>query len=79
MMMDPKVWRTFLKPLLAEIIEAARAERPGIPVFYHSDGDIGEIVADLIEVGVTILNPVQPECMDPVEIKKRYGAVLTLW
>ena len=79
MMMDPKVWRTFLKPPLAAIIAAARQERPGVPVFYHSDGDIREIIDDLIEVGVTILNPVQPECMDPIEIKKRYGTRLTLW
>jgi len=79
MMIDPALWRTFLKPLFADIIAAARAEKPGIPVFYHSDGDIREIIDELIEIGVTILNPVQPECMDPIEIKQRYGDRLTLW
>ena len=79
MMIAPKIWRAFLKPLLGDIIAAARKERAGIPVFYHSDGDIREILDELIKVGVTILNPVQPECMDPVDVKRRYGDRLTLW
>ncbi len=79
MMISPAVWRTFLKPRLASVIAAAREVRPDIPVFYHSDGDVREIIEDLIEVGVTILNPIQPECMDPFEIKARYGDRLTLW
>jgi len=34
---------------------------------------IEPIIPDLIEIGVTILNPVQPECMDPVKLKEQYG------
>lgn len=79
MMISPQIWRLFLKPRLASIIDVARREKPGIPVFYHSDGDLREIISDLIEIGVTILNPVQPECMDPFEIKRQYGDKLTLW
>jgi uroporphyrinogen decarboxylase len=79
MMLSPAMWRAFLKPRLASIIVAARAERPGIPIFYHSDGDVREIIDDLIEIGITILNPIQPECMDPFDIKRRYGERLTLW
>jgi uroporphyrinogen decarboxylase len=37
------------------------------------------VISDLIETGVEILNPVQPECMDPFRIKQRYGNELTLW
>ncbi|MBN2132704.1 MAG: hypothetical protein JW741_24600 [Sedimentisphaerales bacterium] len=79
MMMSPAVWRMFLKPRLAAVIAAARGERPDIPIFYHSDGNIREIIDELIDIGVTILNPIQPECMDPFEIKQRYGDRLTLW
>jgi uroporphyrinogen decarboxylase len=79
MMIGPAEWRTFLKPRLASVIAAAREVRPDLPVFYHSDGDVREIIDELIEVGVTILNPIQPECMDPFEIKARYGDRLTLW
>ncbi len=79
MLISPATWRRFLKPRLASVIAAARAERPGIPVFYHSDGDVREIIEELIEIGVTILNPIQPECMEPFEIKQQYGDRLTLW
>jgi uroporphyrinogen decarboxylase len=79
MLMAPKMWRKTLKPLLAGIIAHARESRPDVPVFYHSDGNIRDVIDDLIEIGVTILNPVQPEAMDPVEVKKRYGDKLTLW
>ena len=37
------------------------------------------IVPDLIEIGVDILNPVQPECMNPVEMKKQFGHQLAFW
>ncbi len=47
--------------------------------YYHSDGNTEEIIPDLIEVGVAILNPVQPECMNPKKIKHDYGDKLTFW
>ena len=45
---------------------------------YHSDGIIEPIIPDLIEMGVDILNPIQPECMDPAKIKVKYGDKVTL-
>lgn len=73
MLMSPKMWRQWLKPRLARVIEAAEAIKPDILVWYHTDGDCRDVIPDLIEVGVDILNPVQPECMDPAEIKAQYG------
>ena len=40
---------------------------------------IEPIIDDLIEVGVDLLNPIQPESMDPAEIKKRYGNRIAMW
>jgi uroporphyrinogen decarboxylase len=79
MVMSPATWRRFLKPRMAGIIAAARRIAADLPVFYHSDGDCRAIVDDLIEIGVTILNPVQPECMDPADVKKRWGDRLAFW
>lgn len=73
MMMSPDVWREFLKPRLKKVIDAAREVKEDIIIDYHSDGNIQKIIPDLIEIGVDVLNPVQPECMDPVEIKQQYG------
>lgn len=79
LMMHPDMWRKFLKPRLAREIAAARQVRPDLPVWYHSDGDISLIIEDLIEVGVTILNPVQPECLDVYWLKETYGDRLAFW
>ncbi|MHB0874525.1 MAG: uroporphyrinogen decarboxylase family protein [Anaerolineae bacterium] len=79
MMLSPALWRRWLKPRLAAIIAAAREAQPNVPVFYHSDGDISAIVPELMEIGVTILNPVQPECMDPAVLKQQYGDRLSFW
>lgn len=79
MMMNPDTWREFLKPRLAKVIKAAKDAKPDILIFYHGDGNLQKIIPDLIEIEVEILNPVQPECMDPVEIKKKYGDKLSFW
>ncbi len=79
MLLDPAQWRTFLKPRLAAIIAGITAENPACKVAYHSDGDVMAIVPELIEIGVDVLNPVQPACMDPAEVKRRFGQQLCFW
>ena len=79
MMMSPDIWRKFLKPRLARVIKAAKEVNPNVLCYYHSDGDIRKIIPELIEVGVEILNPIQPECMDPREIYQTYVDRLRFW
>jgi uroporphyrinogen decarboxylase len=79
MLMSVRMWRAWLKPRLARVIAAAREVRPDVLVFYHSDGNMAAIIPDLIEICVDILNPVQPECMDPAELKRLYGDRLSFW
>ena len=79
MLMSVRMWRTWLKPRLARVIAAAKSARPDVLVFFHSDGNVTAIVDDLVEIGVDILNPVQPECMDPVALRQRFGRRLALW
>jgi uroporphyrinogen decarboxylase len=79
MMISPATWRTFLRPRLAGIVEAARAVKPDVRVLYHSDGHIEPILDDLVEIGVSAVNPVQPEHMDAARIRRRFGRRLSLW
>jgi uroporphyrinogen decarboxylase len=79
LMMSPATWREAFKPRLAGIVEAARAVRPAIRVLYHSDGDFGAIVDDLVEIGVHAIDPIQPEYMDGVAIRRRFGPRPALW
>jgi hypothetical protein len=53
--MSPAMWRKFLKPCFEAMYGPCRDA--GIPVYMHSDGHILEIIPDLIEVGVSVLNP----------------------
>jgi len=72
-------WRRFLKPLLAATVRAVKDANLATQVFYHSDGNVETFIPDLIEIGIEILNPIQPEAMDPAAIKRRYGDRLSFW
>jgi uroporphyrinogen decarboxylase len=78
MMVEAGAWREIDKPVFAAMIREFRRARPGILVYYHSDGNLEEVMADLVEIGVDIVNPIQPECMDVEATKRRYGASITL-
>ena len=75
LVMNPADWRQFIKPLLKEIYNLAH-ENNRI-VFHHSCGNNREIIPDLIEIGLDILHPIQPEAMDIFALKKEFGKDLT--
>jgi uroporphyrinogen decarboxylase len=79
MMFSVDLWRRLLKPRLARVIAAAREVNPDIIVFYHSDGNCADVVSELADIGVDVLNPVQPECMDPAAMKREHGHRLAFW
>jgi len=79
MLMSPDTWRRWFKPRLANLIRATKSVKPEMLVFYHSDGYIEPVIPDLIEIGLDVLNPVQPECMDPADLKRLYGDQLAFW
>ena len=72
-MMSEEMYRQWLKPRLAKVIRAAKNVKPDILISYHSCGFVEPLINDLIEAGIDILNPVQPECMDFEEIHQKYG------
>jgi uroporphyrinogen decarboxylase len=79
LMFSPALWRRFFKGRMRRVIAAAREVKPDIHVWYHSDGNVEAIIPELMEAGVTILNPVQPECMDLRRIRALYGDRLCFW
>ena len=72
-LISPDMWRDWIFPLMRDSIIAAKKINPDILVFYHSDGNVEPLIEGFIEAGVDILNPIQPECMDIFEVKKKYG------
>lgn len=79
MLISPKHWRRFLKPRMATFIAELKAINPAVKVAYHSDGNILPIIPELIEIGVDVLNPIQPASMDPAEIGQQFGDRLCFW
>lgn len=71
-------WRRIDKPPLAELVAAAKAIKPDLHVFTHSDGNLTDIMDDLIEIGFDVIDPIQPECMDPAAVKRKWGDRITL-
>ena len=73
MIISPDMFRRFIKERYRLLISEIKRSNKNIKIAFHSDGYITPIIEDLIEIGVDILNPVQPKCMDPKEIKDRFG------
>jgi uroporphyrinogen decarboxylase len=79
MMLSPAIFREFFKPRYAELFAEWKRINPQVKIAFHSDGYIVPVIPDLIEIGLDILNPIQPKSMDPAQIKKDFGKHLTLW
>ncbi|UCH35031.1 MAG: hypothetical protein JSV65_01380 [Armatimonadota bacterium] len=71
--MSPDMWRRFLRPGFQALIELGK--RYGYAVAHHSCGSIKPIIPDLIDCGLDILNPIQPDVhdMDRAELKREFG------
>lgn len=75
LMISPRMYREMLKPFHADLISSIK-NRSKAKVFFHTDGDVFDLVEDFIEIGVDILNPIQTSAgkmANLAELKKRYG------
>ena len=81
MLISPRMWRKFFKPRMAELWQELKRANPSIMIMYHSDGAVAPILDDLIEIGMEVFNPVQPNVPghDPEELKSRFGDRLSFW
>ena len=81
MLIDPDMFRRIFKPRIKYMFEEFRKVKPDIKIAWHSCGSILPIIPDFIEVGLDILNPIQPMAkgMDPVFLKKTYGKDLVFF
>lgn len=77
MLFSPSTWRRLIKPRLAAIWSIYQSH--GVPIIHHSCGDIRAIIPDLVDLGLDMLNPLQPEAMDIFEIAKQYGQNLSFY
>ncbi|MFI5386061.1 MAG: uroporphyrinogen decarboxylase family protein [Fimbriimonadales bacterium] len=79
LLMSHPMYREWFWPGHAAVVASARKVRPDILVSYHSDGNCWDVIPDFIEAGVSVLNPVQPECLDLGAVKREFGKDLMFW
>ena len=77
LLFSPQMWRKMIKPRLARMFAPFR--EAGLPIMMHSDGQIGPILPDFVEIGLTTLNPVQPEVLDHAWLKSTFGEKLAYY
>ncbi len=77
LIMRPDQWRAMIKPHLQRVVDIGASKK--LPVAYHCCGALRAIIPDLIEIGIGVLNPIQCNCpgMDPLDLKREFGASLT--
>jgi len=75
MLLNPSLWRRHFKRRIEYMFQEFRKVNPYIKTAWHSCGSILPIIPDFIEIGLDILNPIQPlaKGMDPVFLKREYG------
>ena len=76
LLISPRMYRQVLKPIHADYIAFIK-ERTNAKVFFHTDGDVSDLVEDFIEIGVDILNPIQTSAgkmADLEALKKSCGS-----
>ncbi|MGD9290682.1 MAG: cobalamin-dependent protein [Desulfobacterales bacterium] len=76
LLVNPKFLRKYLFPWYKKMGDICRDR--GLGFIYHSDGDCSEVLQDLIDCGFHGYHPIQPNCMDIVEVKKKWGKSLCL-
>ena len=74
---SPDQWRKFVKPCLDKIYGLAKEN--DCDVIHHTCGHVTPIIGDMIDMGLDVLNPIQPETMDIKELKREFGADVTFW
>ena len=72
-------WKRLIMPKIEKIIKAVKMVNKDCLVFFHSDGDIYDIIEDFINIGVDFFNPIQPECMDISEVEKKFSNKIAFW
>lgn len=77
LIMSPDTWQEMIRP--GEQREYDLIHSYEKDVWVHSCGNIEKILPSLIEMGVDVLNPVQPEAMDLDTLNKNFGADITFW
>jgi uroporphyrinogen decarboxylase len=80
-LISTKIFRKMIKPRLAELISFIKQKAPNAFIFFHSCGNIRELLPDFIEMGIDCINPVHITAigMEPTALNKDFGDDIVFW
>ena len=76
LMISADMWRKYFKPLYKKLYRVFKDA--GLPVMFHSCGNVTDLLGDLVSIGLDVIEPVQ-RVMDFAHLKKEFGKHLTFW
>lgn len=76
LLVSKETWKKYFKPRWARVWRVYKDA--GLPVIHHSCGNITEIIGDMIDIGLDVLEPVQP-VMDLAYLKREFGRYITFY
>lgn len=81
MLISPSMWRNYFKPRHAQLFRELKAVNADVIIAYHSDGVVAPVLDELIEIGMEVFNPVQPNVPghEPDVLKAKYGDRVSFW
>lgn len=78
-LMSPQTYRTLLKPIYKRYFDFIKSKTEA-RIFYHSCGNVVDLIDDLVDIGVDIINPVQVSALgDTAALKARFGDKVVFW
>jgi len=79
LLMSPEVWRRLIRPRYERLLSVIKAH--GKKYCHHTCGGVREIIPDLVEMGVDVLNPIQPLAagMDAEELAEEFGEKIAFY
>jgi uroporphyrinogen decarboxylase len=78
MMFSPDTWRALMYSRWSKLWAAAKSVHSATRIWYHSDGNIEGIIGEMVDAGLDVLNPLQPECLDVDAVYARFNRRLCL-
>ena len=75
LLISPTTYREFVKPRHEILIQLIRKMAPDAKILLHCCGSVDKIIPDFIELGIDVINPVQPRAvgMDTYRLKREFG------
>lgn len=79
LLMEPNLWRKHLKPYYEQLFSLGKSN--GLPIWFHSCGDITAVLPDLIDIGLDVWETVQLHSlpMTATELKRNFGQQITFF